>query len=96
MNKEKEIEEMANICYANKREWSGKSQGFCYVQAEALANAGYGNVKQAVKEFSIRLIALYEDDKEDGVNYSTPCAVIVQNIKDIQDEFLTELYGADE
>lgn len=52
--------------------------------------------KQAVKEFAVRLIDLYEDDEDDDVNYSTPCAVIVQNIKDIQEEFLTELYGVDE
>lgn len=50
-----EIEKMANICYANKDGWSNKSQGFCYAQAEALANAGYGSIEQAVRGFAEEL-----------------------------------------
>ena len=91
MNKEKEIEEMANICYANKREWSGKSQGFCYAQAEALANAGYGNVKQVVKEFVEKF------KKEFLKHFPTLFTDAIYQCTDSElDNLITELYVADE
>ncbi len=53
MNKEKEIEELAEILYsfgANKTPNNAD-----YHMADYLINLGYGNVKQAVKEFAEKL-----------------------------------------
>lgn len=97
MNKEKDIEEMteAVMCAMEYREKTD-TPNFELI-AQNLINAGYGNVKQSVKEFAGNIIELldemgmersseYNDGYDDGV------ADCITNIK----SRLTELYGADE
>lgn len=60
MDKEKEIEEMAKVMYRHycKDDKCGEcKQPNClgYCRAVQLYNAGYGNVKQTIKEFAERL-----------------------------------------
>ncbi len=100
MDKEKEIMDMAQEIYERGVALSpldfvyGVSGDDHFTRiAKYLSDEGYGNVKEAVKKFTDRLIALYENEEGDETHYSTPCPVIIQNIKDIRDEFLTELYG---
>ncbi len=56
MDKEKEIEEMASVLERAKISAivtiGSLNKGFGYWYADSLVNAGYGNVKQAVKEFA--------------------------------------------
>lgn len=69
MNKEKQIEEMAKLiggseCPSEKCPKMDKEQvkafGACNIhRAQILYNAGYGNVKQAVKEFAERVKAKF-------------------------------------
>lgn len=88
MDKEKQIEEMAEDIL--KIQHGSKP---CFIVAETLVNAGYGNVKQAVKEFAERL------KKEQvtaaclfGAEAGGEVQVVVVN--DIDDTF-KELYGED-
>lgn len=54
MDKEKEIEEMAKAMCKGCSMIECKPDEHCYVYppAERAVNAGYGNIKQAVKEFA--------------------------------------------
>ncbi len=55
MDKEKEIEEMAKALHQNCSFAKYGGELLCGDSAKALVNAGYGNVKQAVKEFAEKL-----------------------------------------
>ena len=107
MNKAQQIEEMAevlrnSIAYDKTTAIEyGYTSIFYQESAEALVNAGYGNVKQAVKEFAERLkkeiiegdgtcLDEYDIGKQDG--YNSACEHHRQAIEDL----ITELYGADE
>ncbi len=81
MDKEKEIEEMAHrsgFCEHPDRHclerYGDCSECSTYARCESLINAGYGNVKQAVKEFAERLVIkidfLIGDAKDKGNFYS--------------------------
>lgn len=112
MNKEKEIEDMANalLQYDKTLFWSGR-----FEVATALYNAGYGNVKQAVKEFAEKKVKPLIDElveiwfmdsqcqvsnchKSDNVQCgSGVCIEENQKIWENKiDNLITELYGADE
>lgn len=77
MNKEKQIEEMAKLidgseCPSEKCPKMDKEQvkafGACNIhRAQILYNAGYGNVKQAVKEFAEKLKEKVEKAEEEIV-----------------------------
>lgn len=94
MNKEKEIEDMAKELHCATNESFISCRKIARILVE---RRGYGNVKQAVKEFAENIIELldemgmersseYNDGYDDGV------ADCITNIK----SRLTELYGADE
>lgn len=95
MNKEEKIEEMAMTISAKKSNLCEVVCGKCkplykegcydYNLAKYLVNAGYGNVKQAVKEFAEKLKASFYN-----LEYS---AIAIDNKID---DLITELYGADE
>ena len=77
MNKEKQIEEMAKLidgseCPSEKCPKMDKEQvkafGACNIhRAQILYNAGYGNVKEAVKEFAEKLKEKVEKAEEEIV-----------------------------
>lgn len=99
MNKEKEIEEMArisatlNICEFKCFECPNIS---CEVKArvQRLQNAGYGNVKQAIKEFAEKLKEIAIDISKDvGIEYSV---LRTQTLLEQIDNLITELYGGNE
>ncbi len=93
MDKEKEIEEMARVIEycAHKDCESCRKQGnyrcSAYNKATDLRNAGYGNVKQAVKEFAEKLKEVFN---------SKHWAVFANAANKDIDNLITELYGADE
>lgn len=60
MDKEKEIEQTAKalhgaLVYDGGYGWDDEQEVDCWETARILVNAGYGNVKQAVKEFAKEL-----------------------------------------
>lgn len=91
MNKKKEIEEMteAVMCAMEYREKTD-TPNFELI-AQNLINTGYGNVKQAVKEFAEKAIRLIHEHLDNETDY-TPSMVC----RSIFDNLITELYGADE
>ncbi|MDE6965505.1 MAG: hypothetical protein K2O94_00850 [Clostridiales bacterium] len=88
MNKKKEIEEMGKAMCEKFRSDHCGNDCECANEfiAEKLINAGYGNVKQAVKEFGEKL-------KKEFTNY---CELPIKQSCNIVDNLITELYGADE
>ena len=94
MNNEKEIEKMAeqieqSLLLANSYVGS-MNKGKGHWIASYLFKAGYGNVKQAVKEFAEKL-----KECACAVINSTFDLRLVVDVKTI-DNLITELYGADE
>lgn len=100
MDKEKEIEMIAEIITNSAFNDMSDSRsrhkyGVSGFYAEALINAGYGNVKQAVKDFAEKLkkeIVLADDidlfpHYSDG--YNRACGDVVERI----DTLFKELYG---
>lgn len=88
MNKEKEIEEILQIMH-----------NCIYLThidcAIALVNAGYGNVKQAVKEFCNKLKAQIRKQADDY--YVGRTAMYELGVDEqTMDTLFIELYGADE
>lgn len=62
--------------------------------AKHLQNVGYGNVKQAVKEFAEKLKEIAIDISKDvGIEYSV---LRTQTLLEQIDNLITELYGADD
>lgn len=55
MNNEKEIERMAKAMQDGLSQWDSETHDFTVLLAEILCEKGYGNVKQAVKEFAEKL-----------------------------------------
>lgn len=100
MDKEKEIEEMAKFCCIHKnRECKTCCTyvgGVCIEHcayhsfAERLQEAGYGNVKQSVREFAEKLKE--ELWKFDGSWQEYDGEELCETV----DKLITELYGADE
>lgn len=83
MNKEKQIEEMMSHIY-----YKGESQK---IACEQLVNAGYGNVKQAVKEFIGELKTMFVK------RYRTVTRDRIYEFTDIQiDSLFKELYDGKE
>ena len=84
---DKKIEEMAKVIskidfavpYQEKEKHLGGLYGYI---AEELINAGYGNVKQAVKEFADMVV-----DTLDNYQYDD------MTVREIVDNLMTELYG---
>ncbi len=100
MNNEKEIKRMAeqieqSLLLANRYAGS-MNKGKGHWIASYLVNAGYGNVKQAVKEFAEKLknitCVLSVGTEMDGSNL----IIQVTELFKIIDNLITELYGADE
>lgn len=86
MNNEKEIEKMRPVLY----DICCQS---CMIDniAYALIAAGYGNVKQAVKEFAEKLKMRFSSARDELDFY-----IAVYNFSDIKrkiDNLITELYG---
>lgn len=95
MNREKEIKGMAKVLfghYCGNDECGKCKEPNCidYRKAERLFNSGYGNVKQAVKEFAERLKE--ELWKFDGSWQEYDGEDLCETV----DNLITELYGADE
>ncbi|MCM1437764.1 MAG: hypothetical protein NC131_00940 [Roseburia sp.] len=92
MDKEKEIEEMARILGGCKHfsscaqcdEATASKSCWDREKATILYNVGYGNVKQAVKEYKEEI-----KKKQRGHNFDSIHAVLVDDI----DETFKELYG---
>lgn len=62
--------------------------------AQDILDAGYGNIKQAVKEFAEKLKEIAIDISKDvGIEYSV---LRTQTLLEQIDNLITELYGADE
>ena len=85
MENEKVIEEMADICYIHKDIWSDRKRGFCYSQAKALHDKGYGNIKQALTEFVDVL-----DSKAWNVDQQGVRRISIDIIKKTLKEYLDE------
>lgn len=116
MGKEKEIEEMAHVILGKARctgscidcdllkarKSNGEPYAICYPRTEAikLYNAGYGNIKQAVKEFAeeLKKKAKYKEIKtQPNDNWNYGFNVIRKDVsEDDIDNLIIELYGADE
>lgn len=104
MDKEKEIERIATIiaCSICGGDRNSSCEDICDVlkkarkKATILVNAGYGNVKQAVKEFASELKervcgGVYEDEDLYVKNkWYTQKEFVIEII----DNLITELYGA--
>ena len=84
------------VCHSCGSEQSCKDLGYgeCGIfdsMAKDLINAGYGNVKQAVKEFGEKL------KKQFLKHYPTMFTDAIYQCTDSElENFITELYGADE
>lgn len=113
MEKEKQIKEMTNLIKSTRARCSGEcdmdiSCNEC--DARQLFNAGYGNVKQAVKEFAEKLKGLCDKKRKLFEKLYDKCAPRQAQLansfierrnewiemKQKIDNFITELYGADE
>lgn len=74
-----------------------KSQGIIYNLTEVdqlVPVTQQVAMEKVINDFAERLIGLYEPEPDEkGISWSTPCEVIIQNIKDIRDEVLEELKG---
>jgi len=103
MDKEKKIEGMAKVLYGiycGKDECGKCKQPNCadYHRAELLVNAGYGDVKQAVKEFAEELKeALIEEQKATCSLPSCGYGIAkgIQISLDKIDNRIKQLYGED-
>lgn len=81
MNKEKEIEDMAKELHCATNESFISCRKIARILVE---RRGYGNVKQAVKEFAEKLKTMFGQ----SMQYAT--------VRRCIDTLITELYGADE
>lgn len=92
MDKEKEIQEMTSEILGKSFGCDCTNLGYIIAKevAETLFNAGYGNIKQAVKEFAEKLKE--ELWKFDGSWQEYDGEELCETV----DNLLTELYGADE
>ena len=106
MNKEKQIEEMAKFidgseCPSEKCPKMDKEQvkafGACNIhRAQILYNAGYGNVKQAVKEFAERVKAKFYANsvsRMKGYKEEIVCDLTVDEFNGEIDELVKEVCG---
>ncbi|MCM1437756.1 MAG: hypothetical protein NC131_00900 [Roseburia sp.] len=84
MDKKKDIKAMTKICEEHREDWG--VDGFCGEQAKALSEAGYGNVKQAVKEFGDELKEIFD---------TKHTAVMANVVHNRVDNLFKELYGED-
>lgn len=101
--KEKEIEEMAQAIQDCLYQWDSDAQDLTVSLAEILCEKGYGNVKQAVKEFAERIknfinsntaIGCCQRDNEEDFFAEFSCTPY--SMLEFIDNLMTELYGGKE
>lgn len=103
MDKEKEIEGMAKAMCKGCSMIECKPDEHCYVYspAERAVNAGYGNVKQAVKEFAEKFKQKVKRVSDNGFTGKTEKQLYqrrgmeegLQMAIEIVDDLILELYG---
>lgn len=90
MNEEKEIEEMAEVLEQAKINAlytiGSLNNGFGHWYANALFSAGYGNVKEAVKEFAEELKRRLKLGVYDWQYAKVDCKTIDNLVKEFNDE----------
>lgn len=120
MNNENEIERMAkNICKSSLAGCNFPTCSKCGIKdtckariyATRAVNAGYGNVKQAVKEFEEKLKEKFSKRISDLKNSEEECQEVgdwetaarckvtyneIENVLNGFNQLITELYGAEE
>ncbi len=91
MEKEKQIEEMIKTM-----------TGFCIptsddeIRAKLLYAAGYGNVKEAVKEFAERVKGIFSgnaEERQKGYEKEIGCSLTVGEFNEEIDELIKEVCG---
>lgn len=91
MEKEKQIKEMAKTM-----------TGFCIptsddeIRAKLLYAAGYGNVKEAVKEFAERVKGIFSgnaEERQKGYAKEIVCSLTIDEFNEEIDELIEEVRG---
>ena len=106
MEKEKQIEEMAKFingskCPTEKCPNMDKEQekafGPCNIhRAQILYDAGYGNVKEAVKEFAERVKGIFSgnaEERQKGYAKEIVCSLTIDEFNEEIDELIKEVRG---
>ena len=106
MEKEKQIEEMAKFingskCPTEKCPKMDKEQekafGPCNIhRAQILYDAGYGNVKEAVKEFAERVKGIFSgnaEERQKGYAKEIVCPLTIDEFNEEIDELIEEVRG---
>jgi hypothetical protein len=106
MEKEKQIEEMAKFingskCPTEKCPKMDKEQekafGPCNIhRAQILYDAGYGNVKEAVKEFAERVKGIFSgnaEERQKGYAKEIVCSLTIDEFNEEIDELIKEVRG---
>lgn len=106
MEKEKQIEEMAKFingskCPTEKCPKMDKEQekafGPCNIhRAQILYDAGYGNVKEAVKEFAERVKGIFSgnaEERQKGYAKEIVCSLTIDEFNEEIDELIEEVRG---
>ena len=106
MEKEKKIEEMAKFingskCPTEKCPKMDKEQekafGPCNIhRAQILYDAGYGNVKEAVKEFAERVKGIFSgnaEERQKGYAKEIVCSLTIDEFNEEIDELIKEVRG---
>ncbi len=92
MDKKKEFDEMTRIVKDNEYDVEDNDAGYI---VQALQNAGYGNKKQAVREFAEKIKDWLHGADLYFYNGQEEFILDGEGIDDKIDEFVKELYGED-
>lgn len=106
MDKEKQIEEMAKLINGSKcpievcpkiDKEQEKVFGACNIhRAQILYDAGYGNVKEAVKDFAERVKGIFSgnaEERQKGYAKEIGCFLTVGEFNEEIDELIKEVCG---
>lgn len=106
MEKEKQIEEMARaLCgnsynaekgYCNKFDTECDFQCSAYLKSKRVYALGYGNVKEAVKDFAERVKGIFSgnaEERQKGYAKEIVCSLTIDEFNEEIDELIEEVCG---
>lgn len=104
MEKEKKIEELAEAIYKSGVAIEGTDIAFglydtdthFHRMAAKLYDAGYGNVKEAVKEFAERVKGIFSgnaEERQKGYAKEIVCSLTIDEFNEEIDELIEEVRG---
>lgn len=92
MDKEKQVEKMAKIIDEMYNVYDTTAGDI----AEGLHDAGYGNVKEAVKEFAERVKGIFSgnaEERQKGYAKEIVCSLTIDEFNEEIDELIKEVCG---